>query len=71
MDFGFYLKEKTMIDDFPSFMDYWNLTTKVGFKERLAKRFQVLPQWKRVEIYNKALSDNPKRNPDYYLNIGK
>lgn len=60
-----------MIDNFPTFIDYWNQTQKKGFKERLAKRFQVLPHWKKVDIYNKALSDNPKRNPDYYLNIGK
>jgi hypothetical protein len=59
------------MEDFPNFIDFWNLTTRVGLKERYAKRFQVLPQWKKVELYNKALSARPKQHPETYLNIGK
>lgn len=57
----------------PTFALFFQLTTKAGNvpKETLAKRWTKLPPFKRVDIYNKALSDNPKINPDYYLNIGK
>lgn len=62
-----------MIEDLLTFASFFRLTTKAGEvpKETLAKRWHNLPNWKRIDIYNKALSDNPKRNPDYYLNIGK
>lgn len=54
-----------------TFALFFQLTTKVGNKERYAKRFQVLPQWKKIEIYNKALSSKEKKHPEYYLNIGR
>lgn len=63
--------EDKMIE--PTFALFFQLTTKVGEvpKERLAKRWTNLPEWKRIEIYNKALNDKPKKAPDYYLNIGR
>lgn len=57
----------------PTFALFFQLTTKTGSvtKEVLAKRWHNLPTWKRIEIYNKALSDKVKRDPEYYLNIGR
>lgn len=63
--------EDKMIE--PTFALFFQLTTKVGEvpKERLAKRWQVLPNWKRIELYNKALSSKEKQHPETYLNIGR
>lgn len=57
----------------PTFASFFQLTTKAGKvpKETLAKRWQVLPPFKRIDIYHKALSDKVKKDPDYYLNIGR
>ena len=60
-----------MIDDFPTFADFFRLTNRTGRKELMSKRWLNIPHWKRVEIYNKALSDNPKKPAETYLNIGK
>jgi hypothetical protein len=60
-----------MIEDYPTFSDFWKLTNKIGRKELLGKRWQVLPQWKKIEIYNKALSDKDKKAAEFYLNIGR
>ena len=60
-----------MIEDYPTFSDFWKLTNKIGRKELMAKRWQVLPQWKKIEIYNKALSDKDKKAAEFYLNIGR
>tara|TARA_R110000868_G_scaffold410209_1_gene697627 strand:- start:295 stop:486 length:192 start_codon:yes stop_codon:yes gene_type:complete len=57
----------------PTFALFFQLTTKAGSvtKEVLAKRWQVLPTWKKTELYNKALSDKPKKSPEEYLNRGR
>jgi hypothetical protein len=60
-----------MIEDYPTFSDFWKLTNKIGRKELMAKRWQVLPEWKKIEIYNKALSDKDKKAAEFYLNIGR
>jgi hypothetical protein len=60
-----------MIEDYPLFADFWKLTNKNGRKELMAKRWQVLPEWKKIEIYNKALSDKDKKAAEFYLNIGR
>ena len=59
------------MEDYPTFAMFFQLTTKVGKKETYAKRWQVLPQWKRIELYNKAISSKTKQHPETYLNIGK
>lgn len=60
-----------MIEDYPTFAMFFAATTKVGRKELYSKRWLNIPKWKQIEIYNKALSDKPKKAPDYYLNIGR
>ncbi len=60
-----------MIDDFPTFADFFRLTNRTGRKELMSKRWLNIPHWKRVEIYNKALSDKIKKDPEFYLNIGR
>jgi|TARA_R110000822_G_scaffold198917_2_gene336847 hypothetical protein len=60
-----------MIEDYPTFSDFWKLTNKIGRKELMAKRWQVLPQWKKIEVFNKALSDKDKKAAEFYLNIGR
>lgn len=55
----------------PTFALFFAATTKVGRKELYAKRWLNIPEWKRVEIYNKALSDKQKKPAEYYLNIGR
>jgi hypothetical protein len=60
-----------MIEDYPTFSDFWKLTNKIGRKELMAKRWQVLPQWKKIEVFNKALSDKNKKGAEFYLNIGR
>jgi hypothetical protein len=60
-----------MIEDYPLFADFWKLTNKIGRKELMAKRWQVLPQWKKIEVFNKALNDKNKKGAEFYLNIGR
>jgi hypothetical protein len=60
-----------MIEDYPLFTDFWKLTNKIGRKELMSKRWYVLPQWKKIEVYNKALIDKNKKAADFYLNIGR
>jgi hypothetical protein len=60
-----------MIEDYPTFSDFWKLTNKIGRKELLGKRWLNIPHWKRVEIFNKALGDKVKKDPEFYLNIGR
>lgn len=55
----------------PTFSDFWNLTSKVGFKERLAKRFHYLPTNHKIIIYNKVKDLKVKPDPQEYLNIGR
>ena len=57
--------------DYPTFAMFFSATSKVGRKELLSKRWLNIPHWKRVEIYNKALSDKIKKDPEYYLYIGR
>ena len=55
----------------PTFALFFQLTNKVGKKEVYARRWHNLPTWKRIEIYNKALSSKEKQHPETYLNIGR
>ena len=55
----------------PTFTDFWNLTTKCGFKERLAKRWFYLPSNHKVIIYNKVKELKTKPAAETYLNIGR
>ena len=55
----------------PNFSDYWNLTSKVGFKEKLAKRWHYLPTNHKIVIFNKVKELKTKPNPETYLNIGR
>jgi len=54
-----------------TFTKFWLQTDRTGLKERMAKRWFYLNEDLRISIYNKALSDKPKKPADYYLNIGR
>jgi len=53
--------------EIPMFADYWPLTDKSGFKERLAKRFNHLPPIRRVQIMEQVKNLSVKPNPETYL----
>jgi len=53
--------------EIPTFAQFFQLTTKVGFKERLAKRFNNLPPIRKIEIFNKVKGLIVKPNPETYL----
>jgi len=55
----------------PTFTDYWKLTTKCGFKEKLAKRFHYLPTNHKILLFKKVKDLKIKPNPETYLNIGR
>jgi hypothetical protein len=40
--------------DHYTFANLWQLSNKVGHKEKYAKHFQVLPLIRRIEIFNKV-----------------
>ena len=54
-----------------TFTKFWLQTDRTGLKERMAKRWFYLNEDLRITLYNKALSDNPKKPAETYLNIGK
>lgn len=55
----------------PTFTEFWNLTSKVGFKERLAKRFHYLPTNHKIAIFEKVKALPVKPDPEKYLNLGR
>ena len=50
-----------MIEDYPLFADFWKLTNKIGRKELMAKRWYVLPQWKKIKFIIKHYPIKIKR----------
>ena len=53
--------------DIPMFADYWPLTDKSGYKERLAKRFNHLPAIRRIAIMEQVKNLKTPPNPETYL----
>lgn len=53
--------------EIPSFAEYFRQTTKVGFKERLAKRFNHLPPIRRIAIMEQVKNLKVRPNPETYL----
>ena len=62
---------ENQIMEAPNFTDFWNLTSKVGLKERLAKRWFYLPSNHKIIIFNKVKELKVKPNPEEYLNRGR
>ena len=53
--------------EIPTFAAYFQLTTKCGYKERLAKRFNHLPAIRRIAIMEQVKNLTQKPNPETYL----
>ena len=48
------------MSNYPTFAELWQLSNKVGPKEKYAKHWQVLSMIKRIEIFNNVnLEDKP------------
>lgn len=62
---------ENQIIEAPTFTDFWNLTSKIGFKERLAKRWFYLPSNHKIIIFNKVRELKIKPNAEEYLNRGR
>ena len=55
----------------PVFSEFWDLTNKTGFKERMAKRFHYLPDNHKIMIFEKVKNLKVKPSAEQYLNLGK
>lgn len=53
----------------PTFAEYWQKTTKVGHKERLAARFGNLSDSKKIEIFKLVSELKTKPHPETFLKI--
>jgi uncharacterized protein (DUF1919 family) len=55
----------------PVFSEFWDLTNKTGFKEKLAKRWHYLPHNHKIIIFEKVKNLKEKPSAEQYLNLGK